>query len=65
MREKIWQWLAGRLPSGLIYWAAIHVIAHATSGKHGDTEIQELSALEAVGRYGEDFGVGGEAKKKD
>ena len=65
MSEKIWRWLAGKLPKNLVYWAAAHLIAHATSGKYGDTEVPGLSAIEALGRYGEDFGIGGEKKKDE
>jgi hypothetical protein len=49
--EKIWQWLAWRLPRGLVYWCAIRVMAHATTGRYGTTVVPELPAMEALSRW--------------
>ncbi len=62
MREKFWQWLAGKLPKPLIYFAAVRLIAHATSGKHGTTVLPELPAVEALGRWTDDYPVRKETK---
>ena len=51
MREKIWMWLAWRLPSTLVKWASIRLIAHATQGKYGSTVVPELSAMDALQRW--------------
>lgn len=57
MREKFWQWLAGKLPKPLVYFAAVRLIAHATMGKHGDTIVPEIAAIETLGRWTDDYPV--------
>ena len=50
---KFWYWLVRRLPKKLVYFFCMHVIAHSTTGD----EVSRLSAMDAVGRYGNDNGI--------
>ena len=55
MRQvKIWYWIIDRLPIKLVYFCALKVVAHSTSGKYGRTIVPELSAMDAIGRYSKD-----------
>jgi hypothetical protein len=49
--NRFWMWLAWRLPRRLIYWCAIRLISAATVGKHADTVVPELSAMDALARW--------------
>jgi len=49
---KFWQWLAQRLPKRLVYSASIRLISHATTGKYGNTVVPQLTAVEALERWG-------------
>lgn len=53
MREKIVMWVAWHMPKGIVYWCSIRLIAHATQGKYGDTEVPSLAAMEALQRWPE------------
>ena len=53
MSERFWRWVAWMLPSGLVYWAAIRLIANATQGEYGNQIIGDLTALDAIGKWGE------------
>jgi hypothetical protein len=53
IRERILIRIAWALPSGLVYWAAIRLIAHATQGQHERTVVPELTAMDALRRWGE------------
>ena len=52
MTEKIWMWIAWRLPRALTYWCAIRVGAHATQGLYSDQEVPELKFMDALKRWG-------------
>ena len=39
------------LPRWLIYWAAIRLIAHATTGVHGAQFVNDLKAMDALDRW--------------
>ena len=49
--EKIWQWLARRLPSQLVYFAAIRLVAYATCAKYSKQSVTEVTAMDAVKRW--------------
>ena len=60
MRNKeinFWYWLVKRLPTKLIYFSFMHVMAYSTTGKYGTTNVPELSGMDAIGRYGDDKGI--------
>ena len=46
--------LAWMLPARLVYWCALRVNAHATSGKYDDQVVPELKAMEALERWAND-----------
>lgn len=50
--ERFWLWLAWKLPRTLVMWASIRLIAHATTGEYGSTIVPELSAMDALKRWG-------------
>ena len=60
---KLWKinmyyWIVRNLiPKRLIYFCYMHVAAHATTGKYGDTEVPALSMMDAINRYGKDFKI--------
>lgn len=56
-KTKFFQWLAHRLPARLKYFVVIDVVAYATTGKYGNTIVPDLSAVDAIKRYGKDKGV--------
>lgn len=51
MIEKLLMAVAWRLPRRLVYWAAIRLMAHATTGQYSDQETNALTALEALERW--------------
>ena len=53
-RNTFYHWLARKLPTRLVYWCSIVTVAHATTGEYGNTVVPELSAMDAIGRYGND-----------
>ena len=48
---KIWMWLAYRLPRRAVYFAAVRLVAHATTGKYSNTVVPELTAMDALTRW--------------
>jgi len=46
--------LAWILPARLVYWCALRVNAHATSGKYSNQVVPELTAMEALERWAND-----------
>lgn len=52
-----WQWLARKLPKKLLYFCFLQVMAYATQGKYGNTKIFELTGMDAIGRFEDDFGI--------
>lgn len=51
MIEKIQTAIAWRLPRWLAYWAAIRVMANATTGQYGDTDPTTLDVMTALKRW--------------
>lgn len=52
MNERIWLWIARRLPRKLVYWATIVLIAEATRGPYSTQIVPDLTAMDALKRYG-------------
>jgi hypothetical protein len=48
MLEKFMFWLAWKMPKSLVYFCAIRVGAHATTGKYGNTIVPELTMMDAI-----------------
>lgn len=53
--DKIARRVAFALPPRVVYHAAIRLVAHASSGKYGATEVPKLPAMRAIQRYETDF----------
>lgn len=51
MKEKFWIWLAWRLPRGLVYWAAIRLMAHATTGKWSHELTPAVTGIDMLKRW--------------
>lgn len=49
--ERIWMWTAWHLPKKLVLWAAVRLMAHATTGKYGSTNATHLTILDALQRW--------------
>jgi hypothetical protein len=65
--EKFTMTVAWRLPKQLAYWAAIRVMAHATTGSYSNQVVPELLAMDALERWndptGGDLRVGQQASR--
>jgi len=51
MTDNLYHWIARHLPRRLVYWAAIVVGAHATTGKHSDQVVPDLLFTDALKRW--------------
>jgi len=49
--DKLWLWIAYKLPRGLVKWAAIRLMANATVGKYSDQVVPDLTAIAALKRW--------------
>ena len=58
MREvNAWYWFVRLLPKKLLYFCFMKVMAHATTGEYGDTVVPELTGMDAIKRYADDFDI--------
>ena len=53
-REKIWMWLAWRMPKRLVYFCGVRMGAHATTGPYSKEEAPSLYFMEALRRWSRD-----------
>ncbi len=51
MMEKLWIYIAWKLPKPLVKWCVIRACAHATTGQYGDTVVPELSMMDMIKRW--------------
>lgn len=51
LKERIITAVVWALPKKIIYWSAIRLMAHATTGEHGNTVVPELTGLTALKRW--------------
>ncbi len=49
--EKFWLWVAAMLPEPLVYWAALRLMAYATTGEYGRQEVPALLMMTALDRW--------------
>lgn len=49
--SKFYEWLAWKLPKGLVYWCALRVGAHATTGEYSNQTVPELTLIDATQRW--------------
>jgi hypothetical protein len=54
-KDKIFMWLAHKMPVRLVYWCAVRLQAYATTGKYRKTVVTELLAIEAGNRFYNDL----------
>jgi len=57
MKDKIAMWIAWKLPTRLVYWCAMRVTAYATQGEYSNQIVPDLTAMNALKRYGNNYGV--------
>lgn len=62
MGSNFWLRVIDFLPIKLIYMCAIKVIADATTGKYGSTEVSTLTAMDAVARFARIHAIRGHGK---
>ena len=55
--EKFKRWISEHLPKEIKYLTAIDVIVYAMTGKYGDTIMSDLTATDAIDRFGEDHDI--------
>ncbi len=51
MAEKLWTWIAWRLPHTLVMWCAVRVGAHATQGQYSNQVVPDLLFIDALKRW--------------
>ena len=54
IRNRIYSQIAGWLPKRLVYFCALRLMAYATSGQYGDTEVPALTGMDALARWTKD-----------
>lgn len=54
---SIYYWLVKRFPAKILYFSFMWVMVHSTTGKHANTVVTELTAMEAVKRYADDNNI--------
>ena len=51
MRERLFRWLALKVPRDLAYWCAIRVGCEATGGEFSKQEVPSLLYVDALKRW--------------
>lgn len=51
MKEKIWIWIAWRLPKTLAMWCAYRLAAHASQGEYGHEAPDDISMMDMLKRW--------------
>ncbi len=51
MKDRILVKIARLMPKCIVKWCAIRLMAHATCGKYGDTEVPKLGIITALKRW--------------
>lgn len=51
-KERMIRRVVWRLPRSVVMWAAVRVIANATTGRYANQVVPELSAMDALERWG-------------
>ena len=55
MKTKLCLWVTWLLPRTLVYWCAIRLGAHATTGQYGSQVVPELTFMDALKRWGHEL----------
>jgi hypothetical protein len=51
MSERVWMWIAWRLPRTLVMWCAVRIGANATQGEYSNQEVPALLFMDALKRW--------------
>ena len=51
IKEKLAFWVAWRMPRWLVYFCAVRLMSHATTGKYSNTIVPELGIIDALERW--------------
>ncbi len=51
MLERFWMFIAWHLPKELVKWAAVRLMAHATTGRYGHVNTTTTTIIEALQRW--------------
>lgn len=51
---NFWYFIVKLLPTKLVYFCFMHVMAYATTGKYSNTVVSELTGVDAINRYADD-----------
>lgn len=54
-RDLTIAWIANRLPKRLVYYCAIRVVVHGTTGTYSNQEVPALYATDALKRFHDDL----------
>ena len=54
MKERLLNRIAWMLPARIVYFAAIRLVEHATTGPYGQTEAPAITAMDAIERWEKD-----------
>ena len=50
-RDRFLMFLVWKLPRAIVYWSAIRVSAHASTGQYSDQVVPELTVCDALKRW--------------
>ncbi len=50
-KERLVRWLVWHLPKKVVYWSAIRLGAHATTGEYGSQNVPDLTFMDALKRW--------------
>lgn len=56
MSERFWHFVARHAPDRMVYWCAIVLGAHATTGEYSNQEVPRLTFCDALKRWEADRG---------
>ncbi len=51
MAEKVWIWIAWKLPRPLVMWCAVRLLAHASGPQYPTQVVPELTGIDALERW--------------
>lgn len=51
MKDKLYKWIAFKLPRCLVEWCGIRIVAYATTGEYSSQVVPDLKAMEAMQRW--------------
>ena len=49
--DRFLMFLVWKLPRAIVYWSAIRVSAHASTGQYSDQVVPDLTAMDALKRW--------------